>query len=400
VLAVTVRLTRDLDLAEECTQDAFAQALQSWPGTGIPAQPVAWLTTVAGNRARDRLRREALFRRTLPLLVMEEAVPGPADRSDPPVVDDDRLRLIFICCHPALGREAQVALTLRLLCGLSTADVARAFLVSESTMAARVTRAKKKIATARVPYRMPTRTDLPIRADAVLDVVHLLFTTGHTAPNGNRLVRSDLVDAAIRLARLVHELLPGHSDATALLALMLLVDARRDTRLSPNGRLLVLEEQDRSRWNRPQIAEAVSLLTESLARRTPGRYAVQAAIAAVHAEAPTWAATDWAEIVALYDVLRDMWPSPVVELNRAIAVGFRDGPNAGLVALAPLLDEPALAAYGYLSAARADFLRRLHRWPAAIDAYQEALTLTDNEVEREFLIGRIAQVRGRVAPDD
>ena len=398
VLAATARLTSDLDLAEECTQDAFAQALQTWDRGGIPARPGAWLTTVARNRARDLLRRESVLRRTLPLLVTDETVPGPEDALDRPFVDDDRLRLIFTCCHPALGRDAQVALTLRLLCGLSTAEVARAFLVSESTMAARVTRAKKKIAAARVPYRVPAAEDLPARVSAVLEVVHLLFTTGHTAPVGERLVRRDLVDGAIGLARLLHELMPGDGEVMALLALVLLVDARRDTRHSTSGRLLLLSEQDRSRWDHRQISEGIELLTTSLGQQTPTRYAVEAAIAAVHAEAPTWEATDWEEIVSLYDVLRGLWPSPVVELNRAVAVGLRDGPRAGLAALAPLLDEPMLAAYAYLSSARADFLRQLELWPQAADAYEEALALTDNEVERDFLTGRLEQVRRRRHP--
>lgn len=395
VLAATVRVTRDLDLAEECTQDAYARALQTWPHSGIPARPGAWLTTVARNRARDVLRRESTFRRALPLLVVDDIVPGPEDRLDRPVVDDDRLRLIFTCCHPALSRDAQVALTLRLLCGLSTVEVARAFLVQESTMAARITRAKRKITAARIPYRVPSREDLPVRIGAVLEVVHLVFTTGHAAPVGERLMRRDLVDGAIGLARMLHLLLPLDSDVPGLLALMLLVDARHDTRLSAAGELVLLAEQDRTRWDRAKIAEGVELLVSSLRGQPPARYALQAAIAAVHAEAPTWEATDWSEIVALYDVLLGVWPSPVVALNRAVAVGLRDGPHAGLLALAPLLDEPALATYGYLSAARADFLRLLERWAQAAAAYEEALALTDNDVERAFLTGRLDEVRAR-----
>jgi len=385
VLAATVRVTRDLDLAEECAQDAYAQALRTWADSGIPERPGAWLTTVARNRAMDVLRRESAFRRALPLLVMEEPAAGPEQ--------DDRLRLIFTCCHPALAREAQVALTLRLLCGLTTAEVARAFLVQESTMAARITRAKKKIAAARIPYRVPAPDELSERVGAVLEVVHLVFSTGHTAPSGEHLVRRDLVDGALGLARMLHSLLPGDDEVAGLLALLLLIDARRDTRLSADGRLTLLAEQDRTRWDTRQIAEGTSLLAQSLRGREPTRYAVQAAIAAVHAEAPTWAATDWSEIVGLYDVLRGLWPSPVVELNRAVALGQRDGPRAGLDALAPLLDEPALATYGYLSAARADFLRRLGRRAEAAAAYEEALALTDNDVERAFLTGRLGEVR-------
>jgi len=388
VFAATARFTRDLDLAEECTQEAYAQALQTWPRTGIPDRPGAWLTTTARNRALDALRRESVLRRSLPLLVAEP-VPGPEDG----FASDDRLRLVFTCCHPALSRDAQVALTLRLVCGLSTVEVARAFLVQEATMAARITRAKKKIAAARIPYRAPSPEHLGERLDAVLGVVYLIFTTGHTAPTGTRLVRADLVDCAIGLARMLHLLMPREYEITALLALLLLVDVRRDSRVSASGRLVLLAEQDRSRWDRAQIGEAAALVTEALRGRPPTRYAVEAAIAAVHAQAPSWAETDWTEIVGLYDVLRELWSSPVVELNRAVAIGMRDGPAAGLDALAPLLAEPALATYGYLSAARADFLRRLGRLPEAAEAYEEALTLTDNEVERAFLAGRLSEVR-------
>jgi RNA polymerase sigma-70 factor (ECF subfamily) len=398
VLAAAVRVARDLDIAEECAQDAYAQALRTWAATGVPARPGAWLTTVARNRATDLVRRESVLRRALPLLVVDDTVPGPEDRADPPVVDDDRLRLIFTCCHPALSRDAQVALTLRLICGLSTAEVARAFLVQESTMAARITRAKKKISAARIPYRVPARDELPARVDAVLEVVHLVFTTGHAAPVGEQLVRRDLVESAIALVRTLRQLVPHHGEVTGLLALMLLTDARRDTRVSPTGRLLLLAEQDRTRWDTRQIAEGAALVALALREQPPPRYAVQAAIAAVHAEAPTFQATDWSEIVALYDVLRDRWPSPVVELNRAVAVGLRDGPRAGLAALAPLLDEPMLATYAYLSAARADFLRQLSRWTAAAEAYEEALALTDNDVERAFLTGRLAEVRAHLDP--
>ncbi|UWZ59534.1 RNA polymerase sigma factor [Dactylosporangium aurantiacum] len=385
MLAATVRLTRDLDLAEECVQDAYAQALRSWPVDGVPARPGAWLTTVARNRALDVLRRETALRRALPLLVTDTATPGPGE-------DDDRLRLVFTCCHPALSREAQVALTLRLVCGLSTAEVARAFLVPEPTMAARVTRAKRKISAARIPYRVPSPDELPERLGAVLDVVHLVFTTGHAAPVGERLVRQDLVDGAIGLGRMLRLLLPHDAEVAALLALMLLIDARRDTRSAPDGRPLLLSEQDRARWDTRQIREGADLLAFALRRGGPTRYAVEAAIAAVHAESPSWEATDWPQIVALYDVLLDLWPSPVVALNRAVAVGLRDGPAAGLAELAPLLDEPALAGYAYLSAARADFLRRLGRLPEAAAAYEEALALTGNDAERAFLAGRLAEV--------
>ncbi|GIF97636.1 RNA polymerase sigma factor [Catellatospora citrea] len=392
VLAATAYLTRDLDLAEECAQEAYAQALRTWPQTGVPDRPGAWLTTTARNRAVDAMRRDALLRRTLPLLVSDDAAPGPEDG----LLDDDRLRLVFTCCHPTLSRDAQVALTLRLICGLSTAEVARAFLTQEATMAARITRAKKKIAAARIPYRVPTPDQLAERVDAVLEVVHLIFTTGHTAPNGPDLVRRDLVDAAINLARMLHLLMPTDGSTGALLALLLLTDARRDTRVDAAGRLQLLAEQDRSRWDTRQISEGVALVTDALRRRPPTRYAVEAAIAAVHAEAPSWEDTDWSEIVGLYDVLLELWPSPVVALNRAVAVSYRDGPLAGLDLMESLLAEPALAPYSYLSAARADLLRRLARWVEAAAAYAEALALTDNDIEREFLVRRLDEVRSHL----
>jgi RNA polymerase sigma factor (sigma-70 family) len=393
VLAATVRVTRDLDVAEECAQDAFAAALTDWRTSGIPERPGAWLTTAARRRALNVLRRRGVEHRHLPLLVEDEAVPGPAelvdDRPAGAEIPDDRLRLIVTCCHPALDRSAQVALTLRLMCGLSTAEVARAFLVSEPTMAARITRAKKKIAVARIPYRVPNAEELPERVEAVLSVVHLLFTTGHTTPAGEELVRRDLVERSLQLCRMLRRLLPRDPAVAGLLALLLLTDARRETRTGPEGRLLLLEEQDRSRWDRRAIDEGVALVREALRARPPGRYALQAAIAAVHAESPSWDDTDWREIVALYDVLTALWPSPVVALNRAVAIGFASGASAGLAALDALSGEPQLAGYGYLPAARADFLRRLGRVDEAREAYAEALVLTENAVERDFLAGRL-----------
>ncbi len=383
VLAATVRVTRDFDLAEECVQDAYAQALATWADRGVPTRPGAWLTTVARRRALDLLRREATLRRALPLLV-EDA------EQETSQFPDDRLRLVFTCCHPALAVEAQVALTLRLLCGLSTAEVARAFLVSEPTMAARITRAKKKIAGARIPYRVPDAAELPARVDAVLAVVHLLFTTGHAAPEGADLVRRDLVERALDLARMLRGLLPGDADVAAVLGLILLTDARRETRVGPDGRLLLLAEQDRDRWDRAGIAEGLALVREGVRGRPPSRYGLQAAIAAVHAEAPSWDETDWAEVVELYDLLATVWPSPVVALNRAIAVGFARGPAAGLAELAPLATEPQLAGYGYLPAARAAFLADLGLTEQARTAYEEAILLTGNAVEREFLVDRLA----------
>jgi RNA polymerase sigma-70 factor, ECF subfamily len=383
VLATTARLTRDLDLAEECAQEAYVRALTSWAQTGVPDRPGAWLTQVARNQARDELRRRSALERRLPLLVAD----------DPPAEPDDRLRLIFTCCHPALSREAQTALTLRLVCGLSTGEVARAFLVPEPTMAARITRAKKKIAAARIPYRAPAPEQLGERVGVVLEVVQLIFTTGHTAPAGSRLIRPDLLDRALDLGRLLHLLMPAEAEVTAQLALMLLIDARSATRTAPDGRMLLLADQDRARWNTTMIREGVALLVDALRRRPPGRYALQAAIAAVHAEAPTWSATDWSEITALYELLLARWPSPVVRLNHAVALGLRDGPQAGLDALTPLLGDPALATYPYLSAARADFLRRQQRWAEAVGAYEEAVALTDNDPERRFLTDRLAEIR-------
>jgi RNA polymerase sigma-70 factor (ECF subfamily) len=391
VLAATVRVTRDIDLAEECVQDAYAKALTVWAERGVPAKPAAWLTIAARNRALDLLRRESTWQRLMPMVVEDDVVDEPV--LDDGEIPDDRLRLICTCCHPALAPESRVALTLRLLCGLTTAEVARSFLVSEATMAARITRAKKKIAGAGIPYRVPSAAELPARIDAVLAVVHLVFTTGHTAPIGERLRRGDLVERALDLARILRKLLPENSDVAALLALILLTDARRSTRVDEAGRLVLLADQDRSRWDRAEIGQGIGLVHEALRTRPPGRFALQAAIAAVHAEAPTWEATDWTELVALYDALLELWPSPVVALNRAVAVGFAHGPAAGLAELDLLADEPQLATYAYLAASRADFLRRLGRDSDARIAYEEAIALTDNDVERGFLEGRLAELR-------
>ncbi|MCU1584359.1 MAG: polymerase, sigma-24 subunit, subfamily [Microbacteriaceae bacterium] len=392
VLAATVSIAGDLDSAEEAVQDAYASALATWGARGIPDNTGAWLTTVARRRALDVRRRTVTAQRAIPKLVhLAEATAF--DRVDEDV-PDDRLRLIFTCCHPSLNLDAQVALTLRMLCGLSTADVARAFLVPEPTMAARITRAKKKINDAHIPYRIPTTAELPERVDAVLAVVHLVFTTGHTAPSGANLMRRDLAERGHELAWMLRLLLPANRDVAALLALILLTDARRDARQDGSGRLVLLADQDRSRWDHRAISEGVAMLREALSRRAPSRFALMAAIAAVHDEACSWDDTDWPEIVGLYDLLLETWPSPVVALNRAIAVGFAVGPAEGLAELDRLADEPQLSRYGYLAAARADFLTRLGHTPEAKLAYEEALILTENETERSFLIAKLAGIAG------
>ncbi|GAB3851517.1 sigma-70 family RNA polymerase sigma factor [Dactylosporangium cerinum] len=385
VLAATVRIARDLDLAEECVQDAYVAAMDAWLRQGVPANPGAWLTVAAQRRALNAHKRAATLRSKLPLLVVPDA-----DEPEPPdEIPDDRLRLVFTCCHPALAREAQLAITLRLVCGLTTAEIARAFLVSEPTMAARVTRAKKKIAAAAIPYRVPPLEDLPDRLDAVLTVVHLVFTTGHAAPTGSDLLRPDLVERAIDLARTLCALMPDEREAQGLLALMLLHDARRATRVGADGRLLLLEEQDRTRWDTAQIADGLRLVRGALRGGRPGRFALQAAIAAVYTEAATYAGTDWRQLRGLYDLLLHAWPSPVVALNRAVVVAMADGPAAALPLLDALAEDSRLAGYHYLPAARADLLRRLDRIPEAEAAYRTAIALCDNAVERAFLESRL-----------
>ena len=391
VLAATARVAGDFDLAEECVQDAYVAALDTWTRDGIPAKPGAWLTATAKRKAIDTLRRRQVFRTKMPLLVE----PDEADMdnfNEPDAVPDDRLRLIFTCCHPALAREAQVALTLRLVCGVSTGDIARAFLVTEPTMAARLTRAKKKIAAARIPYRVPGASELPERLDAVLSTVHLLYTTGHTSPSGADLVRADLVDRSLHLARMLLSLMPDEAEVRGLLALLLLTDARRATRVDARGRLLVLEDQDRSRWDKAFIDEGSRLVVDSFRTGRVGRYALQAAIASLHALAPSSAQTDWRQVVGLYDRLLAVWPSPVVELNRAVAVSMVDGPEAALEVVALLATDDRLAGYHYLPAVRADLLRRLDRRTEAAAEYRAALELVDNEAEREFLENRLAEV--------
>lgn len=380
----TVRRTRDLDLAEDCTQDAFVQALKTWPD-GAPANPVGWLTTVARRIAIDRLRRESTLRRKLPLLGLDTSEDAAGPAHDRP---NDPLRLIFTCCHPALSRDARVALTLRLMCGLTTPEIASGLLTSEATVAARITRAKKKIAAARIPFRVPVDAELPGRLDAVLTVVHLVFTAGHTAP-GPELTRVDLTGRAIELARMLVRVVPAEPEARGLLALLLLSAARQDARVSPDGELVLLADQDRTRWNRALTNEGVALATSAL-RSGADRFTLQAAIAGLHAVASSWEATDWVQVVRMYDALLLRWPSPVVQLNRAAARSWVPGADldSTLLELAELAEHPALRRYAYLPAARADVLRRLGRTSAAMAAYDEASALSTNDYERRFLIHR------------
>ena len=394
VLAATVRVAGDLDVAEECAQEAYVDALQAWVRSGVPDRPGAWLTTAARRRAVDRLRREITLQRKLPLLV--EPVEAPSEPGEEPdddteAVPDDRLRLVFTCCHPALEPAARIALTLRLVCGVATPDVARAFLVPEPTMAARITRAKKKIAQARIPYRTPAAAELPERLDSVLSTVHLLFSAGHTAPTGEVLVRDDLCERALDLARTLVRLLPGEREAHGLLGLLLLMHARRATRLDARGRLVLLEHQDRHRWDERMILEGLRHTVLGLQGR-PGRFALQAAIAGAHATAPAFDLTDWPRIVHLYDLLLAVEPSPVVELNRAAAVAFADGPAPALAVVERLADDPRLRAYPYVHAVRADLLRRLDRPVEAAQSYRAALDLTANGAERDFLQRRLDEL--------
>ncbi len=409
VLAATVRVTRDIDLAEECAQEAYVSALAAWRRDGVPRSPGAWLTTTARNKAIDALRREGTLRRKLPLLVepieadaVGRAAGDAADAADAadttgPHVPDDRLRLVFTCCHPALAPEAQVALTLRLVCGVPTPDVARAFLVSESTMAARITRAKKKIQSAGIPYRVPDRAERPERLDSVLTTVHLLYSTGHAAPSGDSLIREDLCRRAIDLASTLVALLPDQPEARGLFGLLMLSHARRGARTDGAGRLVLLEDQDRTQWDSTQVALGLKLTAEALTLgREPGRFALQAAIAGVHAAAPDFASTDWPRVVALYERLLTVWESPVVALNRAAARSFLPGPDGGprpaLEEIDALAADPRLAGYPYLPAARADLLRRLDRPREAAEAYREAIRLTLNVAERAFLERRLAEI--------
>ena len=392
VLATLIRLLGDFDRAEEAMHDAFIAALDTWGREGVPDNPRAWLVSTGRFKAIDRLRKAARFDAARADIAAQlEAIVPPPDAADADGVDDDRLRLIFTCCHPALQPDARIALTLREVCGLATEEIARAFLAPPPTIAQRIVRAKNKIRDARIPYQVPTREELPDRLDTVLHVVYLVFNEGYSASSGSALVRHDLCDEAIRLGRLLLELLP-EPEVMGLLALVLLHDARRQARTSADGELLLLDEQDRSRWNQPQIAEGLALVERALYSRRFGPYTLQAAIAAVHAEAKDAASTDWMQIVGLYDVLLRVESSPVAELNRAVAVAMRDGPAAGLNLVEAILARGDLANYGPAHTARADLCRRLGRPTDAIAAYRRALELTRQEPERRFFLRRLEEL--------
>jgi len=389
VLATLIRLLGDFDAAEEAMHEAFRAALEQWPRDGVPANPRAWLVSAGRFKAIDAIRRRARFDELgddTDVAVIDEAA-----WADPESVEDDRLRLIFTCCHPALSPDAQVALTLREVCGLTTEEIARAFLTPAPTLAQRIVRAKAKIRDAKIPYQVPSQAELPERLDAVLRVIYLVFNEGYAASSGATLTRHDVSGEAIRLGRLLVELLP-EPEALGLLALMLLHESRRPARSSPSGEVVLLEDQDRSLWNREQIAEGVQLVERALASRRFGPYTLQAAISAVHAEAPTAAATDWAEIVGLYDALLSLDASPVVELNRAVAVAMRDGPEPGLVLVDAILKRGDLLEYRLAHAARAELCRRLGRTAEAKAAFERALALARQEPERRFLAKRLAEL--------
>jgi RNA polymerase sigma-70 factor (ECF subfamily) len=392
VFATLIRLVGDFDLAEEAMHDAFAAAVQQWPQDGVPANPRSWLVSTGRFKAIDTIRRRTRFDASLAELATQlDQGSNTVGLSDDEMVEDDRLRLIFTCCHPALSPSTQIALTLREICGLKTEEIASAFLTAPSTIAQRIVRGKAKIRDARIPYEVPSIADLPERLDAVLSVIYLVFNEGYSASSGESLTRPDLSEEAIRLGRLLIELLPD-PEAMGLLALMLLQESRRTARTSPEGDLILLENQNRSLWNREQISAGKVLVERALSSRRFGVYTMQAAIAAVHAEAPSAEATDWAQIVALYNLLARAEPSPIVDLNRAVAVAMRDGPLAGLELIDAILARGDLADYHLAHAARADLCRRLGRTTEARESYQHALALARQEPERRFLEGRLREL--------
>lgn len=391
ILATLIRLLGDFDAAEEAMQDAFRAALEQWPQAGVPANPRAWLVSAGKFKAIDSMRRRSRFQVLDEVDEHADTTAVPADEQEEGELEDDQLRLIFTCCHPALSPEARLALTLREVCGLTTEEIAHAFLTTPTTLAQRIVRAKSKIREARIPYQVPSAADLPGRLDTVLQVVYLLFNEGYSASSGDSVTRPDLSGEAIRLGRLLVELLPD-PEAIGLLALMLLQESRRAARSAPDGDLVLLDEQDRSLWDRNQIKEGLDLVARALGSRRVGPYTLQAAIAAVHAEAATEAATDWTRILTLYDLLMLVSPSPVVELNRAVAVAMRDGPLSGLALIDALLDRGELAGYHFAHSARAELCRRLGRIEEARTAYREALQLTRQGPERRFLERRLAEL--------
>jgi RNA polymerase sigma-70 factor (ECF subfamily) len=401
MLATLIRLLGDIDLAEEGLASALEAALVQWPSEGTPGNPRAWLIRTARNKAVDSLRRGALFEEKRAELEIEAflapAAAGGPDIDEEPV--DDRLRLIFTCCHPALAVEAQVALTLRTLGGLETEAIARAFLVPVATMAQRLVRAKAKIRQAGIPYRVPDPEELPARLEAVLAVIYLVFNEGYAASSGTALLRREICEEAIRLGRLLIELMPGAAEARALLALMLLQHARREARVGTDGEVILLEDQDRSRWDQSAIREGLALIEGTLRIAFPGPYALQAAIAGVHAQSARAEATDWTQIASLYTLLDELYPSPVVALNKAVAIAMVAGPAEGLRRIDALADSGALGDYHLLPAARADLLRRLGRLPEAAAAYRQALALVGNQSDRRFLQRRLAEVTGLPGPN-